>query len=307
MQKHTNKSARLFYLLLPLAACCNPVFANHMNVPPQQTWDHPAWDLGIQALYLKPSYTDGLAYLNDTRVDVNTDRRNPVHLRWGWGFKAEASYHFCPNSDVNLNWYHYKKSSDGSFVFRTNPTADEYSITPDWDAINLEFGHSIHFDRIKTLRLHGGFQYARIKTTYQGNGIDPIFGPGTEDSFMKYTGVGPRIGTDLSVGLMDDGKFAAYFGGDAALLVGKSKFDFSETFATPFAISGSRPTVVVPVMGLKVGARYDWVTCYGDLAFDAGYMIVNYFNPLHLSDDFDAHESNFALNGWYAGINWKMG
>lgn len=290
----------LIFCLLPLVFCSTSVLANANKVDLVQT---SAWDIGIQALYLKPSYTDGLAYLDNTRVGTNTDKRNSLHLDWGWGFKAEGSYHFC-NNDVNLNWYHYKKSSDGSFVFRTNPTADTYTIKPQWDAVNLEFGQSFHLDVDKILRLHGGLQYAQIKTTYHGNGIDTVAGPGTENDDLKFDGIGPRIGADMTVGLFGSGLYG-YFGGDTAMLVGKSRFDFNETFGTGYAISGSRPTAVVPELGLKIGAKYEYaVNCNNKLIFDAGFMLVNYFNALNLSDDFNDSESNFALNGWYLGIKW---
>lgn len=302
MQKHIfSKAHRLFYLILPVAFGCSSLFAGTINF-----LQNSAWDFGLQALYLKPSYTDGFAYVDDTRVDTNTDKRNPLKLNWGWGFKAEGSYHFCPNSDLNLNWYHYKKSSDGTFVFRTNPTADNYTVTPGWDAVNVEFGQSIHFDQIKNLRLHGGLQYAQIRTKYVGQGIDPIAGPGIEDDSMQYTGVGPRIGADLTVGLFRN-CLSAYFGGDAAMLVGRSQFHFNETFGTPYSTSGSRPTVVVPEVGLKIGAKYGYTIPGSNLVFDVGYLLVNYFNALHLRDDFVASESNFALSGWYAGIKWNIG
>src|SRR5262245_45682284 len=140
MQKYIfNAASRLVYIL-PIMFCSSSIFADKINLI-----QNPAWDIGIQALYLKSSYSDGFAYLDDTRIAPNTDKRNPLKLSWGWGFKAEGSYHFCPNSDLNLNWYHYRKSSDGTFVFQSNPTADHYSITPDWDAVNLEFGQSIRF------------------------------------------------------------------------------------------------------------------------------------------------------------------
>jgi hypothetical protein len=299
MQKKLLKfTPRFIFSLLPLVICSSPVMANKMNLVQK-----PVWDFGVQALYLKSSYTDGLAYGDDTRIAENTDKRNPLHLDWGWGFKAEGSYHFC-NNDVNLNWYHYRKSSNGSFVFRTNPTADTYTLTPQWDAVNLEFGQTIHVDTDKTLRLHGGLQYAQIKTTYHGSGTDPIAGPGVENDSMKYDGIGPRIGADMTVGILRPGLYA-YFAGDAAMLVGKSQFTFNETFGETFAISGSRPTAVVPEVGLKIGAKYEYdMTCHGKLIFDAGYMVVNYFNALSLTDNFNDSESNFALNGWYLGLKW---
>lgn len=301
MQKtNLKKSTRLICLILPVTFCCSPLFAQ--NNPPQQ----PTWVVGIQALYLKPSYSDAFAYLDDTRIAPNTDERNPLKLNWGLGFKLEGAYHFCPNSDLDLNWYHFKKSANGTFVFRTNPTADHYTVRPEWNAVNLEFGQAIRFDQIKLLRFHGGLQYAQLETQYHGNGIDPITGPGVENSTMKYNGVGPRIGMDMSVGLMNT-DFSAYFGSDVAMLVGRSRFNFNETFGTSFSVSGSRPTVVVPELGLKIGARYDYAMCSSHLLFDVGYMFVNYFNVLHLRDDFSASETNFALNGLYAGVKWGVG
>lgn len=300
MQNLINIPTRFFYWILPLALGSSTLFADTIKLS-----ENSAWDFGIQALYLKTSFSDGFAFLEDTTVNLNTDKRNALKLNWGWGFKLEGSYHFCPNSDLNLNLYHYKKSTKGSFVFRANPTADVYTVTPDWDAVNLELGESIHLNEITNLRLHGGLQYAQMKTKYHSHGTDPIRGPGIERDMLKYSGVGPRMGVDMSVGLIKNG-ISAYFGGDVAMLVGRSKFTFKETFLPHFS-SGSRPTDVVPEIGLKIGARYDYAIPCGDVVFDLGYMFVNYFNALNFHDDFNASETNFALNGLYVGVKLILG
>ncbi len=261
-----------------------------------------AWDFGIQALYLKPSYSGEYAYLNDTRVSPHVDRRNALEANWDWGFKLEGSYHFNPNNDLNLNWYHYKQPTTGSFVFRTNPTADVYTHEPTWNAVNLEVGQYARFNEMNILRLHGGLQYAQLKTTYEGHGTDPITGPGTENVFMQYYGVGPRVGADIIIYSANTGlAFAAK--GAAAMLAGDRKFNYSETFGVGYATSGSN-FAVVPEAELKLEGQYNYITSVGTFNVTLGYLFVNYFNALADHDEFEAAETDLAFNGPYLGIKW---
>lgn len=291
---------------------CTP---GSVTVPCEKT----AWDLGVQALYLKPAYSDSLGWgavhtVGDSQTYVENDPK------WSWGFKLEGSYHFNTGNDLNLNWYHLggrtetrNFASGFSFFNLEERDTARSSIKPRWDAVNLEFGQHVDFGEMKNIRFHGGVQYARIKTEYSnvGSDLDGLF-THTAVATASYNGFGPRVGADMSY---DWGNgVGIYANAAAALLAGTSKFDRTYTDnagnpnTVPVHTAGSR-TAVVPELEAKLGANYTWAMAQGDLTLDVGYMWVNYF-------DVQAHgsytaatasmtqDSNFSLNGPFLGLKW---
>ena len=160
-----------------------------------------------------------------------------------------------------------------------------FAVEPKWDAVNFEVGQEVDFSDIKMMRLHAGVQYARIHnnltaspaTTATGS---PLFT--TYDS-VTYNGFGPRFGTDLTYdigsGLDIYGKVAG------ALLIGTGKQSITGYTGANYAflnLTQSRSALMVPELEGKLGAKYDYMMAQGDLAFDVGYMWVNYFNTVFI-------------------------
>ena len=277
------------------------------------------WDLGVDALYLQPSYGEALGYLGTTN-DVNTGeitgmvKNNP---KWTWGFKLEAAYHFNTGNDFNLNWYHLgKKTTEvnanniigfGQRSMDTNVAA----ITPQWDAVNIEFGQHVDFCLLKNIRFHGGAQYARIKTEKLNTNTVSILGD-SNDEIMYSSSFGPRIGTDLLYAW--DNGFSIYANTATAILVGTSKFnslvqnsDFPEFGLTYHANKRS----IIPELEAKLGINYTYTAGPGSLLLNLGYMWVNYFhaqpNMIHQGPGVPSNyatEVNFAVQGPYAGLKW---
>ena len=223
------------------------------------------WGIGVQALYLRPSYSDKLSWagtnsnttgsltIGTTSTTIETDTYVENKPDWSWGFKLESSYHFHTGNDLNLNWYHLghkiatNYTTTNSTEFNTTQTvpspitatiSDAVSIQPIWDAVNLEFGKHVDVSTRQKIRFHGGVQYAYVKTNLPSfiNGIDfvsttqpPRLGPTTthESDTAKFNGVGPRIGSDMSYDL--NRGFAVYANGAATILAGTSQFT---TFST---------------------------------------------------------------------------
>jgi len=278
-----------------------------VTVPCEST----AWDFGVQALYLKP-VTQG--YVGYTRTSTGDYYNNP-RPEWGWGFKLEGSYHFSTGNDLNLNWYHFSKTTTNSYnVFIPAGTlvpgvtaglnnALRLRVEPKWDAVNLEFGQHVDFGDFKNIRFHGGVQYARIE-----HEMAAAFNPLVSTAFpiaageVKYNGFGPRIGADMSYDLGNG--FAVYGNGATALLIGTNKFDggvaiFPTTAATTFTSHGSN-TQMVPELEGKLGAKYDYAMAQGNLGLDVGYMWVNYFNAQRIG----FAQEDFAISGPYVGLKW---
>ena len=287
---------------------CTP---GNVTVPCAST----AWELGAQALYLKPSYS-GLGYGSSTvvydpvvigRPDAESYLRTPYN--WGWGFKIEGAYHFNTGNDLNLNWYHLDHTTNksypdiapittqgGTVIVVPGLSGITASAQTRWDAVNLEFGQHAHFGEWKNIRFHGGVQYARIENNLDADvdfsasrpNTDTQFGPpATVNDYthnLKFSGFGPRVGADYWYNWGNG--FAMYANGASALLVGSQSFNdtFLETPATGTVTSLNKSgsmTSIVPELEAKLGATYTYAMAQGDLSLDVGWMWVNYFNALH--------------------------
>ncbi|KTD07612.1 Lpg1974 family pore-forming outer membrane protein [Legionella jamestowniensis] len=285
---------------------CTP---GNVTVPCERT----AWDFGVYALYLQPAYDASFDYPFITAPDGITTHYRDLDPDWGWGFKLEGSYHFNTGNDLNLNWYHWNKDTDTGFagVFLDGvggPFYGSHHFEPKWDAVNLEFGQHVDFGEFKDIRFHAGVQYARIEHELTASGYIPPASVLTGFSVTgdhEFNGFGPRTGMDMTYNFGNG--FAIYGNGAAAILVGDSKFNgaFGAGGFLVATTSGSK-TTIVPELEAKLGAKYTYAMAQGDLTLDAGWMFVNYFNANHRISPVTglSHESNFALQGPYAGLKW---
>lgn len=258
-----------------------------------------AWDFGVQALYLKPSYNANSVFVGYV---FNNGRqiRNEFKPDWAWGFKLEGSYHFNTGNDFNVNWYHYNKKTTHSFIVFSEDFLIHLpfttSIKPEWDAVNFELGQHVDFGESKDIRFHGGFQYLHL--THEIVDINRLTGTPYYSHF-KFNGFGPRVGTDLSYNV--NTSFAVYANGAAALLTGDNKLS-GDPAITGFQVSSSKWSVV-PELEIKTGAKYNYSLVNSVITFDAGYMWINYFNA-QFATSLLPEESNVAFTGPYAGIKW---
>jgi len=344
-----------------LALGGHSVFAGTMgSVCTQDTVTVPCtssgWGFGIQALYLQPSYSIGSFLQHSNNAETVYTYINPKY-NWGWGFKLDGSYHFSSMNDLNLSWTHYHSTNSqvlsngslGSNFFDVFTDSTIYanivaSVKPEWDAVNLEFGQPMHFGEWNNLRIHGGVQYANIRTTSANTVVskdmanNPVIDSwyditGTSNN-MQYWGVGPRLGMDLHYGIGNG--WNLYANGATALLVGTQKFNTAavgtttnnlnnDSFPFPasyppmspisFVQTGSR-TAIVPELELKVGASYLYTMSQGNLSLDVGWMLVNYFNALQTSigapstyfgfnnSSNPTIKTGFGVQGPYLGLNW---
>ncbi len=264
-----------------------------------------AWDLGVHALYLKPTYTSNTKHFTYGGIqDINGTRiYNDLRIDWDWGFKLEGSYHFNTGNDVNINWYHWetnqtfhysRPSLDGLNILTLN-----HQIKPKWDAVNAELGQHVDFGLLKNIRFHGGIQYVRLEqvehSPYVINGTSTT---GINHLDFKYNGIGPRLGADMSYDLTNN--FAVYGNLAAALLIGTNEIIDTSSVEPN---RGSH-TSTVPEFEAKLGVQYSHLINQGALVIDGGYMVVNYFNTFHVIQANDRGETDFALNGPYFGIKW---
>ncbi|HDV5714116.1 TPA: hypothetical protein RJG04_002982, partial [Legionella pneumophila] len=283
---------------------CTP---DNVTVPCAST----AWDLGIQALYLTPTYSGNqyqynfLGYRSDgVNIYFNKKERD-----WSWAFRLEGSYHFGTGSDVTVNWMHFNhESTTPGITYVSLISGNTLGFAYDksdlrWDAVNAEFGQHTDFGIFKDIRFHAGVQYTYLKR--EEFAPVSIFNPTTETTTagfnrtgQKFSGAGPRIGIDLTYNFTNSFSIYGKFAG--ALIIGDSEVE-DTSIPTPFAHSSTLE--VIPELEGKLGLAYTHNLSRGNLVADAGYMVVNYFSVFELPANVSP-ATNLAFQGPYAGLKW---
>lgn len=306
--------------------------AVNVTVPCETT----AWGVGARALYLQSSVTSGVAQASKTISAAGQSVDFGQNPKWGWGFMIEGSYLFGTGNDININWYHINNGrsrtvtgsrtvSDDIFASQfpsitagtsTTITSAGASISPQWDAVNIEFGQHVDFGENTNIRFHGGFEYARLaaKTSLSLVGSRVTTTGGTPATFNTYTsnnptynGFGPRLGADMGY---DWGNgLGVYANGAAGLLAGSGKYSTihtDNTTARSVTTSGSVMTVVPELEG-KLGVNYTYAMAQGDLTLDVGWMWINYFNVARsqtVTPAATVDAGDIGFQGLYFGLKW---
>lgn len=266
--------------------------------------DNVGWDVGVQALYLQPTFGDDLRFIG-LNVDGNTTTHVANAPEWSWGFKLEGAYHFNDGNDVNLNWYHLDGQTtnlSSSLVFFNGGAGGSNAITvkPKWDAVNLEFAKPINLSATNKIRLHGGVQYTHIKTNISEIGT-AIGEPYSAFPVATFQGIGPRVGADM--GYYFASNFMIYAKGATALLAGPSHFRNTHIRGVRITQAILNKTMVVPEIEAKLGVNYTCNLQQSLLTLDAGYMWVNYFGAQQTFYGGDP-DNDFSLQGPYLGLKW---
>lgn len=289
--------------------------------------EHTDWEFGAKALYLQP-YLSNISGQRTFSTTVGNSVTAGQGTKWAWGGMIEGAYYFNTGNDVNLNWYHIKQlvktnlrydskafpandmglsDKNGSIVF--SDISSKYN--PLWDAVNLEFGQRVDYDKHRHIRLYAGATYTRIASNTVLN-INGIFTTpeGLSSAYVHsfsadvtYNGIGPRLGADLAYAWGNG--LAIYANGGGALLVGASKYSNFENL-TNLAINGSN-TVAVPELEAKLGATYGFIMAQGNMNLDVGWMWINYLGALSIANTSilaGPSSSNFCLQGPFIGFKW---
>lgn len=264
-----------------------------------------AWDIGGQALYLQTTTNNGFSYYPSLN---NSSVYNDLSGQWSWGFQLDASYHFNTGNDVTLSWYHIDANNNTIAINPALFSATDVFVkgAMRWDAVNGELGQFVDFSLNKTMRFHGGFQYARIKPTANFTISTLVAATTVYPLISEYNGFGPRAGVDMNY-LFGNG-FGIYAKGATAVLVGTARFNnggistLSGFSATP--LHGSR-TSIVPELEAKLGTDYTYPMAQGELTLDVGYMWFNYFSPMNMvTVDGSFASSDFGASGPYVGLKY---
>ena len=289
-----------------------------------------AWDLGLHAMYLKPSANASLGAFSLVNQDSAFKDQDQD---WEWGFHIEASRHYGTGNDLNVEWFHF---NSGESNFLKNPVVfiNASAFTPNgeaiiqvdyadirdrpvWDSVNIAFGQQVDFGESKFARLHAGINYSRVGV----NGSQEMqFKLGAAGALTDYNlfrqlnfvfnGAGPRVGLDLNYESVNH--FSVYGKGAIAALVGTSKasVDLSDIENADNSYGLSRNiTKVVGAFDAKLGGMYTYDTKHGPLSIDVGWVWAYYKTPNYSANSIFLSGQELAMADWgiqglYFGLKW---
>ncbi|HRD69927.1 MAG TPA: Lpg1974 family pore-forming outer membrane protein [Legionella sp.] len=270
------------------------------------------WDIGLQALYLQTNYSGDRSY----RLATPTTFRE-LDNDWGWGYRAEGSYHFNTGNDVTVNWTHFSSNElvgGYSGIFLPFGITGTYSVINQnrFDQVNVVMGQHADFGLVKKMRFYAGMQYANIQTT--ATNYYPLVIPGVATSTSladdtDFKGIGPVVGIDYSYDLTSGLSLVA--NGAGSILYGNarsvSSYIVAPTNAILASISGSKKAII-PSLEAKLGLNYGYAMPQGVLNIEGGYQVINYFDVLQTRSlqltTSPVTGSDFGLYGPYLGLKY---
>jgi hypothetical protein len=202
--------------------------------------------------------------------------------------------------DIQLNWTHLSATAHASvFAAPTQMVGPPYLIGPEsalykdgfgtvqsqYDAINLDAGHSFCAECSFQLRVFGGVEYARIGQSLSGLFQSP---DGTASNGYTtnsvFNGAGPRLGLKGQYNLGDVQLIGEVAG---AGLIGTSQSHITFTTISPAAglntqgLTSPSATQVIPSIDARLATAYSFpVSGYGSFKIELGYQAAVYFNAI---------------------------
>jgi Legionella pneumophila major outer membrane protein precursor len=203
------------------------------------------------------------------------------------------------------------------------------SVRSNYDAVNLDGGHTFCVECSFQLRAFGGVEFARIGQNLSGSFQSPDGTASTGyTTHSLFTGAGPRLGVN---GQYDLGNFRLIGEVAAAALIGtaQSRIDFATNSPTVGpnnqALTSPNATQLVPSIDARLATAYTFPpTSYGLFKIELGYQAAVYFNavsqyaltnvptmltlpPVGIYLATEQHlQSNFTTQGPYLTGNWAF-
>lgn len=201
---------RVFLALLLMAVSF--IVTPHPNAGGEKTdttffaaTNHYKWELGGNALYLKPEN------INDIGSDIPQDITFNFLTELDWGFNIYGRYFFEGGRDNRLMWVHFKDARDESLLEPRQTVGNDpnlngqggavpYAYNSQFDVVQYEYGQSLNLTERVHMRVHVGFEYMQLHLGYRFTAevtTNNTLHEQSEDVQYEFSGVGPRIGLDL--------------------------------------------------------------------------------------------------------------
>ncbi len=227
-----------------------------------------AWDLGVDALYLRAEDHQSSA------VPITTSKR----MDQGWGFRLEGSYHFGSGNDVVINWSRYDKTTKN---ITTTPT----HLTNKFDMVNFELGQQVNLAEKVVMRFQGGLQYIDLTD----HDVDTTAAPNVQKNEM--TGFGVRAG--LGVKYSFTSGYYAYADSNLGLLA----FQMKQTTA---ALAQTTVHGTALTTDASVGVAYIYEMAQGDLTARVGWGVKH----INLNNVITNASNGYGWSGFNLGLKW---
>lgn len=301
------------------------------SLTPDSAFSNPTptgygWHISAMGNWLQPS-TNDLTFASVNTINTNTSGTTTNNAFGAYGEGVEPNYDFgygfelgmqIPGTtdDVTVNWQQLNTENTDRVgpvgPFQTvvlpdfsNVNAAEGKATLDYDAVNLEFGHTL-YEGPWTVRPFAGVQYARLTGNLDTTGVGQSTNASDDttktvafvDEDGDFHGIGPRAGVDAKYNL----GYGFGIVGEAAgeLLVGTANSslnsssvstvtdddgDVDSTKNTVYSVNPEEEHTVVPGLEAKAGLAYDQVInpslCFG---IEAGYYVADYIHAIPRSN-----------------------
>jgi len=274
----------------------------------RQTYDtvtsnpRPRFEVSGSLLYLQPG-AGNLEYGTlVTPLPLVTPNWSNQSLKpdFSPAFRFGARYMPTATDDIELNWTHLNTTTNASvFAAPTQMVGPPYLIGPesalykighgavqsDFDAVNLDGGHTFCAECPFQLRVFGGVEVARIGQNLSGLFQSP---DGTASNGYTtnslFTGAGPRLGVK---GQYDIGNLQFIGEVAGAGLIGTSQSRINFTTNSPAAglnnqsLTSPNATQVIPSIDARLATAYTFpLTSYGLFKIELGYQAAVYFNAV---------------------------
>jgi hypothetical protein len=216
-------------------------------------------------------------------------------------FTLGARYMATDSSDIQLNWTHLNTTANDSFsASPTQMVGPPYLIGPesalykvgygtvkhDYDAVNLDVGHTFCVECSFQLRAFGGVEVARIGQNLTGLFQSPGGAASSSNTVTSlFTGAGPRLGIKGQYGL-GDFQLIGEVAGAALIGTGQSRIDF--TTVSPAlginnqSLTSPNATRVIPSIDARLATAYTFApSAYGLFKVELGYKAAVYFDAVN--------------------------
>jgi hypothetical protein len=216
-------------------------------------------------------------------------------------FRVGARYIPNESNDIELDWTHLNTTANASFSagptqmvgppYLIGPESALYSIAhgtvqSDYDAVDLDGGHTFCAECPFQLRVFGGVEFARIGQNLGGmfQSADGTASSGYTSNSL-FTGAGPRLGLKGQYDL-GDFQFIGEFAG--AGLIGTSQSHINFTTVSPAlaginnqSLTSPNATQVIPSIDARLATAYAFPPSdYGQFKIEVGYQAAVYFNTV---------------------------
>jgi hypothetical protein len=255
-----------------------------------------------------------------------------------WSWRVYGGIKLSDKDDILLSWTSMRADSKNSIAVANDSNGDSSGATPrflfpsGWNTVggkvdfNLDdvygvWGHTIHFNNPWSIRFGAGLDYVNLDSDMKvGAEVfdNSSIGIQSVKADSHLNGIGPRLEFDMTYHLPYS--IAVFANTNAALFVGTRKISAKSYASNPATavptFSFSTSHVVIPKLGLRLGASYDWIfdqvgACGSVLTVDAGWQFDSYIHAIErpaLDNAFiTTKTSNFGDQGVFLGAKFSMG